>query len=298
MKKEVTSQRREDITGYAFLLPSLIGMLVFSMLPLLVTMYISFTDWNYLKGLGNWNFIGLRNFKELWSDTWFTASLKNTFIYTLGTVPVALVLSLTIAVLIENFCRTYFANGIRVALYMPQICNIVATAAVWKMMFSSYGPFTNLMRALGWTNVPRMLTSYTWALPAVMLVAVWQAIGYRVFIYSAALQGLPSDLYEAASIDGANGWKKFFYITIPQLRPTTFFLTITSIIGSFKVFGLVNIMTEGGPGDSTYTLVYYIYKAAFSFYRMGYASAIAMVLFVIMLVFTIIRWFSNKRTEG
>lgn len=298
MKKEVANQRREDITGYAFLLPSLIGMLVFSMLPLLVTMYISFTDWNYLKGLGNWNFVGLRNFKELWSDTWFTASLKNTFIYTLGTVPVALVLSLIIAVLIENFCRTHFANAIRVALYMPQICNIVATAAVWKMMFSSYGPFTNLMRALGWTNVPRMLTSYTWALPAVMLVAVWQAVGYRVFIYSAALQGLPYDLYEAASIDGANGWKKFFYITIPQLRPTTFFLTITSIIGSFKVFGLVNIMTEGGPGASTYTLVYYIYKAAFSFYRMGYASAIAMVLFVIMLVFTIIRWASNKRTEG
>lgn len=297
MKRKMTNQLREDLLGYAFLLPSLIGMLLFSMLPLLASMYISLTDWNFLKGLGNWNFVGLRNFKDLWNDTWFTASLKNTFLYTLGTVPIALILALFISILIENFCKSAFANGIRIALYMPQICNIVATATVWKMMFSSYGPFTNLMRTLGWTNVPRMLTSYTWALPAVMLVAIWQALGYRVFIYSAALQGLPSDLYEAASIDGANSWQKFAHITIPQLRPTTFFLTITSIIGSFKVFGLVNIMTGGGPGASTYTLVYYIYKAAFSFNKMGYASSIAMVLFVIMLVFTLIRWFSNKRTE-
>ena len=130
-----------------------------------------------------------------------------------------------------------------------------------------------------------------------MLVGVWSGLGYRVFIYSAAIQGLPSDLYEAADIDGASGVQKFFRITVPLLRPTTFFLTITGIIGSFKVFGTVNVMTGGGPGYSTYTLVYYIYKTAFSYYRMGYASSVAVVLFVILLIITLYQWNHNEKKD-
>jgi multiple sugar transport system permease protein len=162
-------------------------------------------------------------------------------------------------------------------------------------MYSSYGPFTQMMRGLGWENPPRFLANYDWALPAVMLVSVWSSLGYRVFIYSAAIQGLPHDLYEAADIDGANGVEKFRYITVPLLSPTTFFLTITGIIASFKVFGTVNVMTSGGPGSSTYTLVYYVYKCGFTYYRMGYGSAVAVILFIMLLIITLIQWHHNER---
>lgn len=295
MKSLQQRRRREELVNFSFILPSLLAMICFSLIPMLISLYISLTDWNFAKGLGNWNFVGLDNFRGLWSDAWFTASLKNTLAYTVVTVPVGLLLAILLAVLIDRFVREKLANVIRIAMYMPNICNIVATSAIWIMMFSSYGPFTQLMRTLGWHDPPRFLASYTWALPAVMLVSIWSSLGYRVFIYSAAIQVLPQDLYEAADIDGANGFQKFRCITVPLLAPTTFFLTITGIIASFKVFGTVNVMTGGGPGSSTYTLVYYIYKTAFSYYRMGYASSVAVVLFVILLVITVFQWKHNEK---
>ena len=125
-------------------------------------------------------------------------------------------------------------------------------------------------------------------------MCIWSNLGYQVFIYSASLTALPKDLYEAADLDGVNGIQRFFYVTLPQLKPTTFFLTITGIISSFKVFGQINVMTQGGPGTSTYTLVYYIYKQAFSYYNMGYASAVAMILFLLLLCVTVVQWRHNK----
>lgn len=290
-------RRKESLINFTFVIPSLLAMLCFSLIPVLISLYISLTDWNFMQGLGNWNFIGIDNFKALPSDAWFVASLKNTAIFTVVTVPIGLALSLLIAVLIDRFCRHRLAGIVRVAMYMPKICNIVATSAIWIALYSSYGPFTQLMRTLGWVKPPRFLANYDWALPAVMLVSVWSSLGYRIFIYSAGIQSLPSDLYEAAEIDGASSVQQFFKITIPLLKPTTFFLTITGIIESFKVFGTVNVMTSGGPGSSTYTLVYYIYKAAFSYYRMGYASSIAVVLFVILLVVTLIQWNHNEKKD-
>lgn len=286
---------RTELVNFSFVLPSLIAMLCFSLIPVLISLYISLTDWNFAKGLGNWNFIGLDNFKALWTDDWFTASLKNTVIYTIVTVPVGLALAIVLAALIDRFCREKVANVVRIAMYMPNICNIVATSAIWIVMYSSYGPFTQMMRYLGWENPPRFLANYSWALPAVMLVSVWSSLGYRVFIYSAAIQGLPRDLYEAADIDGANGVEKFRFITVPLLAPTTFFLTITGIIASFKVFGTVNVMTSGGPGSATYTLVYYVYKCGFTYYRMGYGSAVAVILFILLLIITLIQWNHNER---
>lgn len=286
---------KAELTNFSFVLPSLLAMLVFSLIPMLISLYISLTDWNFITGLGNWKFIGLDNFKALWSDKWFIAALRQTAIYTVVTVPIGLALAIVLAALIDRFCHARLANGVRIAMYMPHICNIVATSAIWIALYSSYGPFTQMMRNLGWANPPRFLADYDWALPAVMLVGIWSGLGYRVFIYSAAMQGLPTDLYEAADIDGATGVQKFFRITIPLLRPTTFFLTITGIIGSFKVFGTVNVMTKGGPGYSTYTLVYYIYKTAFSYYRMGYASSVAVVLFVILLLITVYQWKHNEK---
>ena len=285
---------KESAIAISFLLPSLIGLLCFSVLPMIFSLFISFTDWNFIKGIGNWNMVGFKNFIDLWTDDWFIAALKNTFIFTVVTVPIGLFLAVVIAALIDQFCAKKLSGILRVTMYMPKICNIVASSAVWVMLYSSYGPFTQLMKALGWSDPPRFLVSYTWALPAVMLMCIWSSLGYHVFIYSASLNSLPKDLYEAADLDGVNAVQRFFYITLPQLKPTTFFLTVTGIISSFKVFGQVNVMTQGGPGSSTYTLVYYIYKQAFTYYNMGYASAVAMILFLMLLCVTIFQWKHNK----
>ena len=285
------------MVAYSFLLPSLIGVICFSMIPLIISLYVSLTDWNFTQGIGNWNFVGLQNFKDLWTDEWFIASIKNTLIFSIVTVPIGLVLAIIIAVLIDEYCHQKVAGVVRVAMYMPNICNIVAISTVWMALYSKYGPFTQLMRTLGWEDPPRFLASYEWALPAIMLVVIWAGLGYRVFIYSAAITGLPRDLYESADIDGANAVQKFLKITVPLLQPTTFFLTITGIIGSFKVFGYTNVMTSGGPGTATYTLVYYIYTSAFKYYRMGYGSAIAVVLFIMLLIVTIFQWVHNNKSE-
>ncbi len=292
-KKEL----KQSLTAASFLAPSLLGLILFSAVPVVFSMFISLTDWNYVNGIGNWNFVWFENFKKLWSDEWFRAALRNTFVYTVVTVPIGLFLAVVIAVLIDQFCAKKLAGVLRVTMYMPKICNIVASAAVWTMLYSTYGPFTQLMKALGWTDPPRFLASYTWALPAIMLMSIWQGLGYHVFLYSASLTSLPKDIYEAADLDGVNGIQRFFYITLPQLKPTTFFLTVTGIISSFKVFGQINVMTHGGPGSSTYTLVYYIYKSAFTYYEMGYASAVAMVLFAILLCVTLYQWHHNKNND-
>ncbi len=288
---------RENAVAYSFLLPSMVGVLLFSMIPLIISLYVSLTDWNFTKGIGNWNFIGLENFKDLLADEWFIASLRNTLIFSIVTVPIGLILALIIAVLIDEFCHKKIAGIVRVAMYMPHICNIVAISVVWMALYSKYGPFTQLMRMLGWEDPPRFLASYEWALPAIMLVVIWAGLGYRIFVYSAAITGLPHDLYESAEIDGANAVQKFMKITVPLLQPTTFFLTITGIISSFKVFGYTNVMTAGGPGTSTYTLVYYIYTSSFKYYRMGYGSAIAVILFVMLLIVTIVQWVHNNKAE-
>lgn len=292
-KKEL----KQSLTAASFLAPSLLGLILFSAVPVVFSMFISLTDWNYVNGIGNWNFVWFENFKKLWSDEWFRAALRNTFVYTVVTVPIGLFLAVVIAVIIDQFCAKKLAGVLRVTMYMPKICNIVASAAVWTMLYSTYGPFTQLMKALGWTDPPRFLASYTWALPAIMLMSIWQGLGYHVFLYSASLTSLPKDIYEAADLDGVNGIQRFFYITLPQLKPTTFFLTVTGIISSFKVFGQINVMTHGGPGSSTYTLVYYIYKSAFTYYEMGYASAVAMVLFAILLCVTLYQWHHNKNND-
>lgn len=290
-------KKREEKIAFLFLFPSLVGLLLLSLFPMLISLVISTTDWIYTQGLWNWNYVGFQNFIDLWSDGWFIKALKNTILFTIVTVPVSIFLALVIAALIDSSCGERTAGVVRIALYMPHICNVVAISTIWKTLYSTYGPFTNLMRALGWEDPPRFLVSYTWALPAVMLVVVWARIGYQVFLYGAAMQSLPMELYECASLDGATGLQKFRCLTIPLLTNTTFYITVTSIISSFQVFGYVNVMTGGGPKDSTYVLVYYIYKLAFNYQRTGYASAVAVVLFLMLLVVTIIQYRHNNKKD-
>jgi multiple sugar transport system permease protein len=289
-------QTRADITGYGFLLPNIIGSFLFTFLPVLFSLVISFTDWDYTKGIGNWNFIGIQNYIDMWSDGWFRASLLNTLIFTVAVVPVTIFFALVLGVLIDKYC---FAKlPIRLALLMPYISNCVAVAIVWVMMYSTFGPITQFVKLFGIQDVPQWLADYHWALPAVILMTIWSNVGYSTLIYTSAIQGLPQDVYEAADIDGASGIKRFFRLTVPLLSPTTFFLIITNIITSFQIFAPIQIMTRGGPGTATYVLVYYIYTSAFSYYKMGYASAMAWILFILIFIVTLIQWQGQKKWVG
>jgi multiple sugar transport system permease protein len=296
MKLKLSKQMRVDLTGYAFILPNVIGMISFTLIPIVFSLVISFTDWDFTRGIGNWNFIGVRNFIRIWTDEWFTSGLKHSLIFAFVTVPLSLSVSLVLAVIIDRACRA--KTALKLAMFMPHISNVVAVSIVWVMMFSPWGPFTQFVQFLGVENPPKWLGDYTWALPAVMFMAVWGGLGYNIMIYTASIQGLPQELYEAADIDGAGEIRKFFKLTVPLLSPTIFFLVITGFIGAFQVFGQIQVMTNGGPGTSTNVLVFYIYRSAFTFYKMGYGAAMSWVLFAILFVVTLIQWKGQKKWVG
>ncbi len=290
---KISKQLKTDIAGYSFIAPNLAGFLVFTLFPVLFSAVVSFTDWDYTQGFGSMKFNWGRNFIEMWSDKWFTASLLNTFYYSFTVVPATVFIALVLAVLIDKYA--YCKTPIRLAMFMPYISNIVAVSIVWVMMYSPFGPITQFVKFLGVKNPPQWLGDYNWAMPAIILMSVWSGIGYAMMIYTSTIQSLPTDLYEAADIDGASEVQKFFKITVPMLTPTTFFLVITSFISSFQVFGQIMIMTRGGPGTSTNVLVYYIYTTAFTFYRMGYAASISWILFLILFIITMIQWQGQKK---
>lgn len=290
---KMTKERRRNLTGYSFILPNMVGVLIFTFLPVIFSLVISFTDWKFTKGIGNWNWIGFENYTKMWSDKWFTDSLIHTILYAVVTVIFTLAIAIVLAVLIDKFC---FAKlGIRLSMFMPYISNTVAVSIVWVMMYSPWGPFTQMVKFFGVENPPQWLGDYNWALTAVMIMGVWSGIGYAVMIYTGAIQGLPAEIYEAADIDGAGEITKFFKLTIPFLSPTTFFLFVTTLIKSFQVFAPIQLMTHGGPGSSSSVLVYYIYTSAFQFQKMGYASAMSWILFILLFIVTIIQWKKQNR---
>lgn len=286
-------QLKTDLTGLAFILPNVIGMVCFTLIPMIFSLIISFTDWDFTKGFGNWNFIGVENFIKMWGDEWFTSALKNTLIFAFVSVPVIIILSMVLAVVIDRYCIA--KTPVRLAMLMPYISNVVAIAIVWVMMYSPWGPFTQLVKFLGVDNPPQWLGDYNWALLAVILMTIWSNVGYCILIYTSSIQVLPQDVYEAADMDGAGEIRKFFKLTVPFLTPTTFFLIITQFISAFQVFAQVQVMTQGGPGTSTNVLVYYIYKSGFNYYKMGYAAAMSWILFLILFVITMIQWRGQKK---
>lgn len=289
----LSKKAKTNLVGYSFILPNILGTVLFIILPLIFSLVISFTSWDFVSGLKGIRFTGLKNYVSLWTDKWFLDSLRNTLVYAVAVVPITVFLALIVAVFIEK--HAYAKTPLKLAAFMPYISNVVAVSIVWKMMFAKNGPFTLLVKALGWTTPPTWLASYEWALPAIILVEVWSGIGYCIMIYSSAIQGLSQDLYEAAEVDGANGLRQFFSITLPGLSPTTFFLVITRCIHAFQIFAPIQIMTKGGPGTSTHVLVYYIYTSAFTFYKMGYACSISWILCLLLIVFTMIQWQGQKK---
>lgn len=291
MKKR---ERKEALAGAAFILPSFLGFLVFTFLPVVMSLGLSFTEWNFLKGLDDIRFNGLENYIKLFSDDWFINSFRNNIVFTAVTIPVCLALGLIFATIINKYIMG--KTVVKIMFFIPYIASVVAVCAVWQVLLQpSYGPVNQFLQAIGIENPPKWLVDFKWALPSVMVIYIWQQLGYYIIVFMAGVNGISKDVYEAAQIDGATGIRQFFSITVPLVAPTTFFLSVMGIIGSFKVFDQISVLTQGGPGNSTSVMAYYIYKTAFEDYKMGYANTLAWALFILIFLVTIVQWkFQDK----
>jgi multiple sugar transport system permease protein len=253
-----------------------------------MALILSFSEWNFISGIKGIKFVGLENYQKLLNDPVFVTSFINTIVYAVAMVPVSIFLALVLGAILNEYV---FGRGVlRLAFYMPYVSSMVAVSMVWMILYlPSYGPINNFLRALGMENPPRWISGSSTSLLSIIIVGVWQSLGYNIIIVLAGLQGIPRSLYESADIDGASVIRKFFSITIPSLSSTLFFLVMIAFIRSFQVFTPVRVMTQGGPGNSSSVLVYYIYKTAFEYSSIGYATALSWVLFILVFVFTIVR---------
>lgn len=291
-RKVLKKTTRDSLIAYSFIAPNFVGFCVFTLVPMVFAIALAFCSWDGRHAI---EFVGLKNFIKLFTaDKTFQAALVNTIVYVIGTVPLTLVCSLAMAVLLNQNVR--LRNFFRTVAFFPYVASLVAVAAVWNMIFNpAMGPINMLLSQLGVENLPRWAAGKDTAMLTVILFSVWKNMGYYMVIYLAGLQGCNPDLNEAAELDGASRWQQFWHITLPQLRPTTFFVIIMLTISGFKVYDQMYMITQGGPGTSTMTLVYYIYNVAFvNTPKYGYASAISMVLFVLVLIVTIIQFRGSK----
>lgn len=286
----IVASKKEKLGYYLFILPALIVFSVFIFGPMLYSFILSLYKYN-LMTIGSAEFTGLDNFISLFRNPVFFQALRNTAVYTLVTVPVLLALGLCIALQI-NSAGPKAGNVYKVCYYIPYVSSMVAVSIVFSLLFnaSTSGIMNQIlvmlkMQPVGWLSDSRL------ALPVIILLSVWKSVGYVMIIYLGGLLAIPSEIYEVVSLDPISHWKKLIYITLPLLRPTTMFLTVTQIIGSFQVFTPVQVLTDGGPGYATTTLVTLLYQKGFRDYKMGLASAIAIILFVILLILSI---FQNR----
>jgi multiple sugar transport system permease protein len=274
---------RDGTAAFFFLLPNLLGFLVLTAIPIVGSFGLSFFSWRLLDTPVA---VGLGNYADLLKDDLFWKTLLNTAYFVFVKVPITVVLSLLLAVMLNR--RLVGLSFFRVVVFIPVVCSAVSVALIWQPLLDSVGLVNRILGFLGIPAVP-WITSIPWAMPSVIMVAEWKEVGYFMVIFLAGLQTIPSVYYEAARMDGAGLWREFLHITVPLISPTTFFVVVTSIIGSFQVFDITTVLTQGGPGNATNTLVMYIYQAGFRFFRMGFASAMAYMLFAIVFVFTLIQ---------
>ncbi|WP_246315638.1 carbohydrate ABC transporter permease [Paenibacillus foliorum] len=279
--------------GFFFTAPMLITTTILTIIPILLSGIISFTDWNFISGLDSIKSVGFENYQKLFHDENFIQSMKNN-IALMAVVPVSLFLSLVLAVLINK--ATYFKTFFKVVYFMPFISSFVAVAVLWRVLFHpTNGPINGFLKSIGIDSPPLWLADTHYALLSVMIIMVWSSLGFNMIIFMAGLQNIPKDLYEAADIDGASPIRQFFSITLQMLSPTTFFLLITGLVASFKAFDLIMILTNGGPAGSTSVIVFYLYETAFINLKSGYASAMGIVLLLFILVITLIQWVGQKK---
>ncbi len=287
-KKKLSKETKRTLVAYSFIAPNFIGFAVFTLIPVVFAFILAFTEWD---GSNPIQWVGFGNFIELFHDTFFKAALKNTIIYCIGTVPLTMIASLGLAIVLNQkvVCRGVF----RTISFFPYVASLVAVTAVWKMLFSKTGPVNAILYYVfhvpnnelpQWFVGSLVMVSY-------ILFSVWKYMGYYMVIYLAGLQGISGEMYEAASLDGANTWQKFRSITWPQLRPTTFFVVVMLTINCFKVFDIATLLAGGDNNTPSSTvLVHYIYQQAFINWEFGYSSAVAMVLFLLVLIVTLIQF--------
>jgi multiple sugar transport system permease protein len=292
-KWKLSEKTKETWMGYFFIGPMILGVFVFSLFPILTSFYLSLTNWSFVTGLQNIHFNGIANFKYLFDDAVFLKSLRNNFIL-LTALPITLGIAMFLAIIINQY--VYLKGFFKVVYFIPQISSVVAVAVVWQVIFHpTYGPVNNALKSLGFTNPPQWLGDPNFAMVSLIMLMVWIDLGYALIIYIAGLQDIPMDLYEAAELDGASWWDKFRKITFPMLGRTTFFLIVTGVIGTFKAFSLIKILTDGGPVHSTSVIVYQIYQSGFVDLKPGYASAMAVVLFMCVLIITVLQLFVQRK---
>jgi len=289
-------RKKEARVAWLFITPYLVGFILFHFLPIFLSIVLSLTDMKYISTADQTSFIGLGNYFEMIHDAEFRNAFKNSIIYSVCFVPLVMVVGLFLAVLVNQ--KIHFRNGIRAMIFMPYVSNMVAIAIVWSLLLDPVDGIVNkTLSALGVSNAPMWLMGSKTALITVVMIAVWREVGLQFVTYLAALQDVPKELKEAAQIDGANRFQLFRFVTFPLLRNTTFLLIITSIITSLKNFTIIQVLTEGGPGNATTVLPLKIVDMAFSSARMGYASAQAMVMFVLVMVITATQWIGKNRSE-
>jgi multiple sugar transport system permease protein len=278
-------RRSEWVWGYGFISINLVFFLAFSLLPVLASLGLSFFDWKLLQGP---KFVGLANVFRLFDDPLFWQTFTNSTYFVVGYVPLITVLAFFLAVGLNRPLRGI--GLLRGMYFLPSVTLLVSVAMVWHWMLDPQAGLINFVLHVLGLPAPEWLASSTWAMPTLIMVAVWQDVGYFAVVYLAGLQGIPSVFYEAAEIDGAGAWQKLRHITVPLISPTTFFVIVTSVLAGWQVFALPFLMTQGGPANSTNTLLLYIYQQAFTSLRMGYASVMAWFLFILIFVVTLIQW--------
>jgi multiple sugar transport system permease protein len=285
--RRVLRDMRRQWTAYLFLSPVLILFAVFTVFSVGYAFYLSFHQWNILEPAKP--YVGLDNYARLFDDARFGQSIVNTAYYTAASVPLTMGIGLAIALLLNNQIR---ARGLfRTLFYLPVITPLVIAAIIWKWVYNGeYGLLNYYLLRIGLIDEPLLwLSDKNLAMPAIILMSVWAGVGFSMVIYLAGLQAIPQELYESATLDGAGAWARLRYITIPMLAPTTLFLLVIGIIGSFQIFTQIFVMTSGGPVDRTTTMVYFIYEAAFKFYEFGYASTLAFGLFALLFLLTLVQ---------
>ncbi|GAA3407442.1 carbohydrate ABC transporter permease [Paenibacillus hodogayensis] len=283
--------QRQQWIGYLFILPNMLGIIAFFIIPALYSLALVFTDYQFANP--RFGFVGLDNFRRLFGDELFYTSIKNTAIF-LGSVPVSIALAFGVALVLNR--GVYLKNLLRTLYFMPYITSGVAVAFVWMLLFQpTQGPINGLLRAIGIAQPPGWFATTDTAIFAIDIIQVWLMLGYNMIIYLAALQEISPDLLEAAKIDGARRWHTVSRIIWPLVSPTTFLLLVTGLIMAVKSFALIQAITQGGPGSSTTVMSLFVYKTAFSYYEMGYASTISWVLFAFILLITAFQWLGQKR---
>ncbi|MBS5936918.1 MAG: sugar ABC transporter permease [Clostridium sp.] len=293
-KKRMSLKTKEALTGWLFISPALIGFSIFTFGSIIYSLYLSLTDYDLMTKP---KFIGLENFiRAFTKDEYFYKFFGNTLYFVVFLVPIVLVISLLLALLINKKVGR-MTKAYRVALFLPSITSTIAVSMVWLWIFNpDMGLINNLLTAIGFNNPPMWLNSPETSKMALIIMRVWQMSGYYMIMFLAGLQTIPESLYESAQVDGANKIQSFFKITLPMLSNTTFVVIILLVIEAFNMFESIFIMTNGGPLGSTSTIMYYIYEQGFGNYNMGYASAIAWIFFVIIMIITLIQYkFRNEQ---